>query len=585
MGESVAADDFVLARADVSVAKTDNGVWIGNSGWSFTVKGNGTYELVTALLNRFDGCTPFAEVLAGSDEKLRPTVEALTKTLLQRGFAVLIDSPLSAYSDDGAQWLIPHFAQLTDSPAAAFRRMLTKRFVFLGQSAWLWNMRNQFEQWAPSGIRAEFITTEDEHVLPQSAVEWGDGDIAVLHADVYSVPELFEAQEELWSRAIPHCVAGWIDDQYWLLWGGSDRTGCWRCLQARRTQSSTSRNLGAELVDGLAASTLLRSLFSDAAEISSNPANHANAISISSDDVSMKKHSVTSMGGCACSRRTAGSAGGISGKIIRRDVIAPGDTDRPDDHHAVIVSALSSWTDATVGPFLTVDDASLSQVPFGSVTTEAIIASEEGPISGTERPNIRRTTVRTLSSREAYYQSALNTLEIIASNGAIPRTVGAGWTRDEAVYRALLRSLVYQPAQLDDVSLLNEQDLGTGDCARVFRYLHRAVERQKGVHEQRWLGRKLSNGLCHGVIDADGSLVHGYGVCYAEALSMASLAVVNDDNALVHVNPHFSTWDEVWQEVVQPSRIDDVTDTAPFVKNTAWLLDIAANDQVPDHAI
>ncbi|MEU5157969.1 hypothetical protein AB0I03_27150, partial [Glycomyces sp. NPDC021274] len=179
-------------------------------------------------------------------------------------------------------------------------------------------------------------------------------------------------------------------------------------------------------------------------------------------------------------------------------------------------------------------------------------------------------TTATLSPREAIYQAALNALEMFA-----PPAVGAGWSLDEAVYRALLKWSMAQPPDPSAWVHLSDDDLGHGECAGFSRYIQRTVVRSRGGEPWEWTGTRLPNGI-HRVTGrtAGQPVVQGAGVCYAEAVSMALLRLVNDDGALVPLNPHFLTWPEVWRHIARPECAEVTPRAVPFARGKVRLVEV-----------
>ncbi|MDA2804665.1 hypothetical protein [Nocardiopsis suaedae] len=567
-----APEGRILARPDVSVAATRDGAWIGGSGSSFTVRGRGTHLLVSRLLQELDGTATARELEAGYDEAARPVVGALLKALLQRGYAVLLDR--APGSGPEPAWLVRHLARFTDDPFAAARRLAGRRIAFAGRPSWLRRMRTGAEEWGLDGAHTEFLEGRD------GGERLGGRDLVVLQADAWSPEALAGVQGALRGTGTPHCVTGRIGAGFWAVYSDGD-AGCWECLKGLRAVVGEAVNSAEENGEGgahgaaesIAASALLRSVVVRAAGAGEGAPDPWNALAFDPETLSVTTHLVGQSAGCACRRAAPApraEAGGGASRVVRRNVYAPDDTERSDDHHAAIVASLSAWTDEAVGPFLEVDGAALAQVPFGAARAAAV------------DPALGRfdATVRTLSSREAYYQAALNVLEAAAEAGAgSGRAVaGAGWTRDEALYRALLRTApLREPPDRGAMEPLGEEET-VGECARLYRYILRRAQALGIAAGDGGLSvRTLPNGLFQAVADGGARSAVGHGACPAEAAASALLGTVNGEGVLVHVNPHHTEWEEVWKQVAPPGGAEDLAPPFPLPGggDAVWIVGLA----------
>ncbi|MFF9622057.1 hypothetical protein [Streptomyces griseosporeus] len=573
------AAGVVLARPDVSVLRTGEGVWVGVGAASFTVKGGAAFDLVSMLLGRADGSRAGGALVEEFPEAARPAAARLLGALVRHGCVTLLREPLSRHTagkGPAARWLIPQFAQLTGDPVGALDRLLATPLLLYGRPAWLAGLRAVFDATPLHGPRVEYRTAPGE---PPPA----DGDrtgLVVVDADALPHAEVVRVQDALLARGVPHGVAGTVGGRYWTLWSDGSTTGCWDCLcrygRARERERDTA---AAPAPVSAVAASLAHAVQTRAAGLDTGA-----AVSVDPDALTAKPHPVWPLAGCRCPRATRPPAddrprpaGALprpdAGSLVRRDIASPHDDPRLQDDNDRIVAALAAWTDDLIGPFLTLDGGDAPQVPFGRAQA-AVLVDEGG-----DTARVREVHAATLSSREALYQAALNAFELLAARPAGPgaRAVGAGWTRDEALYRALLRRTLRLPHDDGASAPFLVDDLGDDECARAARYLAGAVARATDRPPLQWTGSRLPNGL-HRAAGHDGAgtpVTDGLGACRAEAVCAALLRLVNDPGVLVAVQPHFATWPEVWRHVAEPDGAVSLRHAVPFTDDLVHLVEVA----------
>jgi len=530
----VVATGFLLARPDVAVRPTADGVWVGVGAASFTVRGAAAASLVTALLDRADGTRTPSELL----RDLPPAAARLLDVLTARGCAVLLDAPMSRYADEPASpWLIPYFARLTRHPERALRRMHDAGPVLYGRPSWLARLRQVLD-----GVPADYRT------LPEHPA--ADAPLPVVDADGLPHEEVVRIQDALRAAGRPHGIAGSVGSRYWIVWSGGDAAGCWDCLR----RHAGGAPAGFAVDEWTAAGVVAHSICRWAAGLGTAA---TAALSVDPGRPEVRAHPAVIEAGCRCHRARRRPVADPPEPLVRRDLVGPHDgADRHDDHDR-IVAALARWTDPVAGPFLDLDGGDLPQVPYGRAQATVLL-------DGGGRRHVHAAA---LSSREALYQAALTAIEMLAGSPA--RNRSAGWTLDEAIYRALLRSSARHPA--GEAAEL-PGDLGPEPCVRMSRYL----ERSAGLGPVRWTGDRLPNGL-HRVTGrpSDGPALHGLGACYAEAVSTAILGRINGDGVLVPVNPHFRTWREAWQQLARPEATEPDQAPVRFARGPVRVVEVA----------
>ncbi|MDR3080574.1 MAG: hypothetical protein LBV60_06535 [Streptomyces sp.] len=586
------ATGAVLARPDVSTLRTKQGAWIGVGGSSFTVTGRSAFQVVSTLLDRADGSRSGRALVDEFPAGARPVVARVLDALVARRCVAVLDAPLPehvAAKGPAAQWLVPYLAQLTDEPVRALDRVLATTLRLYGRPDWLDRLRRLLEAAPLSGLRTEFraIPATGPGEGPEQPGE--DAGLVVLDADGLPYEHVVRLQDDLLARGVPHGIAGEAAGRRWILWSDDAATGCWECLcRYGRTTTPAVPTAAAPAVspahdttvaDDALAAALVQAVHLRAAGLA-GPSAAAVSLSLAAPQPTVTAHPVWSEAGCRCHR--ARSRRAVTGQVpvaerdkaaevlVRRNIVGPEDDSRLDGVHERIVDTLRGWTDEFAGPFRHLDGGDLTQVPFGRAKVTALVGLADAC-------RVHEHVTATLSPREAIYQAALNAVEGFASP-----TAGAGWALDEAVYRALLKSSLAQPPEHSSWVRLTDDDLGHGECASFARYIKRAVDRESdsgresGREAVRWTGTRLPNGI-HRVTGRTGGgpVLRGAGVCYAEAVAMALLGLVNDDGALVPLNPHFLTWPEVWRHVARPAFAEVTERTAPFAHGKVRLVEIA----------
>lgn len=568
----------LLARPDVSVLRTAEGAWIGVGSASFTVKGGAAFDLVSMLLSRSDGDSTRDDLVQRFPETARAAVRRVLGALVAHGCLVLLDAPLSrhvAESGPAARWLIPQFAQSTADPLSALARLRATTLVLDGRPSWLEGLRTLFDDVLLHGRRIEYHAEPDGQPCPAQ----GGDHLVLLDADARPHRETVRLQDTLLRHGVPHGIAGTVSGRHWLLWSDEGTTGCWDCLcRYGRARQDDAVPAPAPVPAEQTAATLVHALHMRGAGLGTDT-----AVSLDPDALTVRPHPVWPVAGCRCHRARPAPVGRPGHRhgtgLIRRNLASPQDDPSLQDDNDHIVSVLADFTDDAVGPFLALDGGDAPQVPFGRASATVLLDTD-----GEAR--VHEVPAATLSSREALYQAALNAIEVFAAQPGDPgadapagtgaRSLGAGWTVDEALYRALLRHTLRRPH--DDVASaeLCVDDLGDDECARCARYLARTVARATGERGVRWTAGRLPNGLHRAVGHRGGAAVtRGLGACPGEAVSAALLRMVNDESVLVPVNPHFRTWPEVWEHVARPESHEPLRRAVPFVRGRVALVEVA----------
>jgi len=560
----------VLARPDVSVLRTAEGAWVGVGGASFTVRGGAAYDLVSALLSRSDGSRTGGELLEEFPAAARRAAGRLLGAFMGHGYLVQLGAPMSrqlAERGPASQSLIPRFAQLTDDPVAALDRLRATTLVLCGRPSWLGCLQAVFDAAPLHDLRIAYQAAPEERPVTGRR----GAELVVLDADGMPHEDLLRHQDALLADRVPHGVAGTVGGRYWILWSDERATGCWDCL--RRYAGRGAGPAPSPLPDGWTAAVLVNSVQLRGAGLGDGA---GAALSLDPATLAVKPHPVWPVAGCRCHRAKLPPAAGETrhdptGPLVRRNLARPDDDRRLQDDNDRIVAALARWTDELTGPFLALDGGDAPQIPFGRAVATVLVDSGGAP-------RVREVAAATLSSREAAYQAALNAIELMAAppGEAGARNLGAGWTEDEALYRALLRQTLRRTGHEAASAALSLDDLGDDSCARAARYLERAVLRGTGPAAVRWAGTRLPNGLYRVTgRGGDGVVTEGLGACSAEAVCAALLRMVNDDGVLVPVHPHVRTWPEVWRRVSRPEGAAWTRHAVGFTRGRVHLVEVA----------
>jgi hypothetical protein len=567
-GGPASATGVVLARPDVSALRTKQGVWVGVGSSSFTVRGASAFQVVSTLLSRSDGSRTGHELVDEFPAGSRPAVSRVLDALVARRCVAVLDAPMSqqvAAKGPASEWLIPYLSQLTDEPVRALDRVLATTLHLYGRPDWLDRLRQLLESAPLFGLRTEFHAVSAEDLVPL----WENAGLVVVDADGLSYERTVRLQDALLERGVPHGVVGEVCGRRWILWSDDTATGCWECLcrYGRASPSAARVDTASTASDDATAAALVHAIYQRSAGLGEHAA-AAVSMPLASDLPTVTTHPAWSAAGCRCHRAVVpsvavGERDDAAELLVRRNIVSPEDDSRLDDVHERIIDTLTSWTDECTGPFRHLDGDDLPQVPFGQARATVLVGLADDC-------RVHELTTATLSPREAIYQAALNALERFAHPA-----VGAGWSLDEAVYRALLKWSMAQPVDPSAWVRLSDDDLGHGECAGFSRYIQRAVARVRGGQAPQWTGTRLPNGVHRVTGRSAGEVVaRGAGVCYAEAVSTALLALVNDDGALLPVNPHFLTWTEVWRHIARPECAEVTARTVPFARGRARLVEV-----------
>lgn len=587
------ATGAVLARPDVSVLRTGQGAWIGVGSASFTVKGAAAYTVVSALLERSDGDRTGHDLVSRFPDRARPGVWRVLDALVANRCLTVLDAPMGRLVADrgpAAEWLIPYLSQLTGDPVRALDRVRATVLHVYGRPRRLGHLRRLLEDAESAGMRTVVHDAAEDAAPQEERLPRPGADLALIDADGIPRERTVRIQDALLGRGVQHGVVGEAGGRRWILWSDEESTGCWACLHryGETAEREAPPPTASPAPDDAVAAVLLHAVCGRGAGLGGHA---AVSLPLGADPPTVKPHPAWPVAGCRCHRAPAPPApdggGTAQDEPVRRNIVGPDDDPRLDDAHQGIIDTLAGWTDEFFGPFRYLDGGDLAQIPFGQARA-TVLAGGAGAC------RVRGTTAATLSSREALYQAALNGLELFAleaghegalEGGTAPPGgsgphVGAGWTLDEAVYRALLRSALARSADGAEEAPVDPDDpgeLGDGECAAFARYIRRGAARTLGLGELRWTATRLPNGL-HRATGSDTAtgrpVAHGAGACRAEAVATALLRLVND-GALVPLNPHFTTWAEVWRHIAPPAWTETTGRALPFARNKARIVEVA----------
>ena len=548
---------FLLRRGDVATVPTSTGVWVGHADGSFTVGGEGSAALVDRLLELADGNRDAAAVLSAAGDVPTEVGTALLSALTAR--RCLVELPhrledLARAHGPLPRWFLPSVAGLDARPVAALGALLEARVVVLGRRPW-------YEELRPHLDRAGALEGRTAHLpWPASALPGLEGHrptVAVLDADAAPRAEVRAAQSRLVAAGITHSVVGGAGGRTWVAWTDASGTTCWSCLAEAADAASDDRPTP-EHPERAWPIVLCHELVLRCAGLGTPAVTGVAHAPARGTGIT----TATAAGARRCRCGTAVATDPVDGPsraaTVRPDVRVPSVVGSPeaaasyDGEVARIIAALSAWTDPLLGPFLRLDADSGPQVPLASATAVHLEAGSAGAAR-------YETRVVTVSSREAIHQAALCALERLASPGAGgPGTVSAGWSPDEAVYRAHLRRALADAPDAGAMLPVRSDLLHDSPCGAVSGFLAEVAGRDDAhLH---WRTDRTESGL-HRVValDADSRVVRrGAGLCGAEALGMALLSghqrATGGHLPLVPLAPHATTWDEVWSLTERPEH-------------------------------
>lgn len=456
---------------DVFFVRSTEGVWVRNSTGSFFIKGAQSYDLVRGLFSQMDGTRTLDEVSHGLPPERRSALyDRLVGPLLRNGFLSEVrapSEPTPAWIEEKYQDHIAFLEHYVEQPVERFLQLRSRRIVCLGLGLLL---RAQIVSLAELGfarVRVVAADSDDDAALLGEMVgaaaradertEWtlefapvGSSlrglfdfsaeppvDAVLIATDGAGVAEIVEALAGV-GEGGP--VAGVITSAGGLLLASPllpDKDWCWECLY--RAVVSDTPIAPAPAPAALAAFQLGQRLF---CRFAGQPVPEDRRLtSVDCRTLDIRSHTPRRHPGCG--RHGDGETRPRRLSFLERDeaLVRP---DIPTSHDAEestsaqnsIIESIQTWTDRLTGPFLSVDEEDLAQLPL-SASRSRVRAPGSLPLSSLTQTF----ECQALTPREARNQVVLWALEWLAAETARggelqDAAFGVGWSMGEAVYRA-----------------------------------------------------------------------------------------------------------------------------------------------------
>jgi hypothetical protein len=455
-------------RADASFVPIDDGVLLRNQRGSYAVRGKGAYELIRQLFGMLDGRYTLYELCERIPAPLRKAVERQLAALSERGFVRAVRG------DDGErlpEWAtrlyheqLEYLADALDDAWSAFLRFRHCRFVCIGSGIVLRSLLRQLAEYGAADVRVVSVDHDDgvpdamlrELVDRDPLVRLSRSeDIAVVQADCDILLVAFdrfepEGAQRLFEAASAACLPSGVIMPIGesivsvpLFVPGS----CWECVY-RSLVVNSGRGAPAppRVAAGLACNHLMHEAFLHRAGVEPEAANLA-IVDVDSLVVRVRPLSPTHP---RCGRHRPAETVSIRAgqdEPIRPDLSRSTDPVLIGEWQNAISDHIIGLVDTDLGPLIAVGEGDLVQSPLSGSRCVARAAS-----SIPHRPATLSVICRGLSARETRNQVVLFAVERLAREvvGESGIEIGAGWSPEEAQYRALVQcSLDWALASFD----------------------------------------------------------------------------------------------------------------------------------------
>ena len=198
------------------------------------------------------------------------------------------------------------------------------------------------------------------------------------------------------------------------------------------------------------------------------------------------------------------------------------------------------------GLFLEAGGSDLPQFPLG----QAVARINRLPALDSEFVEVHRAAI---STREAYYQTALAGVEVAVSAATALSDVSAGWSLPEACYRAVQRAALDIPAQL--LAPVPADDLTEAtSCSRAARFLWQELTASGRPDERTHLSLAVAPSGMHVATwtAPDGTRVRRAGATAVEAEALVAGDLVAAASPSFVVLPDAATWGDVLASLSLP---------------------------------
>jgi hypothetical protein len=609
-------------RPDVFFVRSEDGVWLRNNVGSFFVKGRQSYELVRSLLLKLDGIRTVDDIFRDVDSAQRAALyKRLLEPLMRSGFLFEFrqpSNPVPPWIESRYQEHLAFLEQYVDQPVERLLQVRSQQVVCVGSGILL---RAVTVALAELGFgRVHVLAADEDSTSLQEVVEevmrvderaeW----TLALHPVMASPGELLHASAEMLPAA--GIVLATADTDYAAIGttvanlrrsgstvavvapaGGvviasplmTSEEWCWECLY--RSVVSDQSVAPAPASAALAAFQIVQRLFCRFAGPPVPEDRYYTTIdcrTLSVQAHAPRQHEACLKHGYATLRPLIFDALEIEPAPIRPDVPASHDADELIAAQDRIVESSNELTDRVTGPFLSIGEEDLTQLPLSASQCRI-----RGPYSLPGATEIQTIECRAIAPREARNQVVLLALEWLASVIAQRRAkhaglvaIGAGWSPGEAIYRAWagasLRRL--QSGSTCPGRCVEAKQLPVSP-ARAF-LLDTLAEHGCGQIEVRL--DALPTGLIGARVVAGGeTLSQGVGIdelhagdhALADAISKLNIPPTGDLLGTAYPAPPLASWREILQGINDRASehysVLEIRDLLPFLAGRAWIVGLA----------
>ncbi|HEU4711116.1 MAG TPA: hypothetical protein VFS76_06095 [Pyrinomonadaceae bacterium] len=610
-------------RPDVFFVRSEDGVWLRNNVGSFFVKGRGSYELVRSLLLKLDGTRTVDDIFAGMvAEKRAALFERLLKPLMSSGFIYEFrppSSPVPAWIESRYQEHLAFLEQYVDQPVERLLKVRSQPVLCLGSGILLRAVTVALAELGFS--RVQVSATEDDSGVLQNVFEGvtrGDEDAEWnldLHRANTALDQLVSASAAMLPaagiivatdstdhEAIDTTVAKLMRSDATVAVVASvgefllaspimrNDDSCWKCMH--RSVVSGQSVTPAPAPAALAAFQVVQRLFCRFAGPPVPEDRYYTTVDCRT--LSVQAHQPRQHEACpkhASATLHAVTLDAIEAEQapIRPDVPASHDPDALVAAQDRIVECSNELTDRVTGPFLSIGEEDLTQLPLS-----ASLCRLRGPNNLPGSMEIKSFECRALAPREARNQVVLLALEWLARAVAKRRAeharlvaIGAGWSAAEATYRAWATASLERFQSGIESDRLAATELPPTP-ARTF-LLDRLAEHARGSIEMQL--RNLATGLTGASVIANGQTIgSGVGVdelhaadhALMDAVSKVSVSSTCDLLGTSYPAPALYSWRDVLSRIndraTERYSVLEIRDLLPFLAGRAWIVGLAADE-------
>lgn len=625
----VAMHTRLRVRPDVFFVRSTDGVWLRNNGGSFRVKGQQYYELVRGLFAKFDGTRTVGEVLGQLEPgKQAALIERVIEPLTARGFLVRSPDEPEIVTPYVAQRFGEHLAflgQYVDRPCERLLKVREARVACAGAGLLLRAAVVAVKELGFSRVHVFSTDADADADALRRVVDAAraDDEQGAWTPAVRSLPQIEDLASELATvvesaaavvlaatgdreevartvdvlRRAGHCVVviaavrGFVaaspifDPDF-----GSDpetdhattdnSAWCWACLH--RSVVRNDELAPAPPSASLAAFAAGQRLFCRLAGPGVPEHRTLTLVDARTLTVSTSRPELHPL----CGRHGRADRSGVIEPLscpdapVRPDVPTPVDREELIAVQNRIVNTASRWVNIVTGPFLSLGEEELAQIPLSGSRCRVVIPED---LAGAH--SVVRIECRAVSAREARNQVALFALEQLATatvqlRGERWRTfaIGAGWTPGEALFRAF--AIAARRGFGGHERTCRAVAVDERSVSEVRSFLVTALRTLRGSNLRAQVGDVSPALVGAEILAGRDRIALGVGVDDDHAIDHALLVALAGLNGWTgevgYPAPHMRRWPEIVDQLRRrldaPQSVFDVTYLLPFITGSASLV-------------